>query len=67
MHSVYLLRDNQTVAGEQDFVRDHDLVKRTHSKGILFPDIRCDGADFCSMYFFEGAVTGIAAVCPARP
>ena len=37
MHSVYLLRDNQTVAGEQDIVRDHDLIKRTHSKGILFP------------------------------
>ena len=29
MHWVYLLRDNQTVAGEQDIVRDHDLVKRT--------------------------------------
>jgi hypothetical protein len=32
MHCVYLLRDNQTVAGEQDIVHDHDLIKRTRSK-----------------------------------
>jgi hypothetical protein len=58
LHSVYLLRDNQTVAGEQDIVRDHDLVKRTHSKGILFPDTWWDGPGFCSMYFYDGQVTG---------
>ena len=33
-HALRLpLRDNETVAGEQDIVRDHDLVKRTHSQG----------------------------------
>ena len=58
MHSVYLLRDNQTVAGEQDIVRDHDLIKRTHSKGILFPDTWWAEPEMCSMYFFEGPVTG---------
>ena len=58
MHSVYLLRDNETVAGEQDIVRDHDLVKRTHYKGILSPDTWWDGPEFCSMYFYEGAVAG---------
>ena len=58
MHSVYLLRDNQTVAGEQDIVRDHDLVKRTHSKGILLPDTWWDGQGMCAMYFYEGEVTG---------
>ncbi|MGA2032055.1 MAG: Ig domain-containing protein [Thermoguttaceae bacterium] len=58
MHSVYLLRDNQTVAGEQDIVRDHDLVKRTHSKGILFPDTWWDGPGMCAMYFYEGEVDG---------
>ena len=58
MHCVYLLRDNQTVAGEQDIVRDHDLIKRTHSKGILFPDTWWDGPGFCAMYFYEGEVTG---------
>ena len=58
MHSVYLLRDNQTVAGEQDMVRDHDLVKRTHSKGILMPDTWWDGQGMCAMYFYQGPVTG---------
>lgn len=58
MHCVYLLRDNQTVAGEQDIVRDHDLIKRTHSKGILFPDTWWSEPEMCSMYFFEGPVMG---------
>jgi hypothetical protein len=58
MHSVYLLRDNETVAGEQDLVRDHDLIKRTHSKGILMPDTWWDGQGMCAMYFYDGPVTG---------
>jgi len=58
MHSVYLLRDNHTVAGEQDIVRDHDLIKRTHSKGILFPDTWWSEPEMCSMYFYAGPVTG---------
>ncbi len=58
MHCVYLLRDNETVAGEQDIVRDHDLIKRTHNKGILFPDTWWDGPGFCAMYFYQGEVTG---------
>ncbi|HEY2157044.1 MAG TPA: hypothetical protein VGH33_15555 [Isosphaeraceae bacterium] len=58
MHSVYLLRDNATVAGEQDLVRDHDLIKRTHSKGVLMPDTWWDGQGMCAMYSYEGAVSG---------
>lgn len=58
MHSVYLLRDNETVAGEQDLVRDHDLIKRTHSQGILFPDTWWQAQGHCAMYFYEGEVTG---------
>ncbi|MGO8701667.1 MAG: hypothetical protein ACLQVY_28625 [Limisphaerales bacterium] len=58
MHSVYLTRDNQTVASEQDLVRDHDLIKRTHSKGILMPDTWWDGQGMCAMYFYDGPVTG---------
>ena len=58
MHSVYLLRDNQTVAGEPDLVRDHDLIKRTHSKGILMPDTWWDGQGMCAMYSYEGPITG---------
>ena len=58
MHSVYLLRDNKTVAGEQDIVRDHDLVKRTHSQGILFPDTWWQGQGMPAMYCYVGEVTG---------
>jgi hypothetical protein len=58
LHCVYLLRDNETVAGEQDIVRDHDLVRRTHSRGILFPDTWWDGPGTCAMYFHEGEVEG---------
>ncbi|MGB2862264.1 MAG: Ig domain-containing protein [Sedimentisphaerales bacterium] len=39
-------------------MRDHDLIKRTHSKGILFPDTWWSEPEMCSMYFFEGSVTG---------
>ena len=30
-HVIYLLRDNETIANDQDIARDHDLVKRTHT------------------------------------
>lgn len=58
MHCVYLLRDNQTVAGEQDLVRDHDLIKRTHSQGILMPDNWWNGPGMAALYCHEGEVTG---------
>jgi hypothetical protein len=58
MHSIYLLRDNQTVAGEQDLVRDHDLVRRTHTQGILQPDRRAGDERESSIYVFEGNVGG---------
>jgi hypothetical protein len=58
MHSIYLLRDNETVAGEQDLVRDHDLIRRTHTQGILQPDGRAGDEWESSIYVFEGTVTG---------
>ena len=58
MHSIYLLRDNETVAGEQDLVRDHDLIRRTHTQGILQPDRRAGDEWESSIYVFEGKVTG---------
>jgi hypothetical protein len=57
-HAVYLLRDNETVAGEQDFTRDHDLVRRSHTQGILYPDARWAEEDMAALYLFEGPVTG---------
>lgn len=58
MKSLYLNRDNEAVAGEQDIVSDHDLIKRTHSQGILLPDNR--GADEweAAVYGYEGEVKG---------
>lgn len=58
MHSIYLLRDNETIAGEQELVRDHDLVKRTHTQGILQPDRRAGDEWESSIYVFEGEVAG---------
>jgi hypothetical protein len=58
MHSIYLRRDNQTVAGEQDLVLDHDLIRRTHTQGILQPDRRSGDEWESSIYVFEGSVTG---------
>ncbi len=58
MHSIYLLRDNESIAGEQDLVRDHDLIRRTHTQGILQPDRRAGDEWESSIYVFEGTVTG---------
>ncbi len=58
MHSMYLLRDNRTVACEQDLVRDHDLIKRSHTQGILNPDKRDNDEWQASIYVFEGKPEG---------
>jgi hypothetical protein len=58
MHSIYLLRDNETVAGEQDLVRDHDLIRRTHTQGILQSENRAGDEWESSIYVFEGKVNG---------
>jgi hypothetical protein len=58
MHSMYLLRDNRTVACEQDLVRDHDLVKRSHTQGILNPEKRANDEWQASIYVFDGQPEG---------
>src|SRR6266849_1012104 len=58
MHAMYLLRDNQTVAGEQDLVRDHDLIKRSHTQGVLNPDKRANDEWESSLFVFEGTAEG---------
>jgi hypothetical protein len=58
MHAMYLLRDNHTVACEQDLVRDHDLIKRTHTQGVLNPDNRATDEWEASIYVFEGPPAG---------
>jgi len=34
-HVICLRRDNKTIAGEAEVVRDHDLMKRTHTRRAL--------------------------------
>lgn len=58
MHTFYLLRDNRTVAAEQDLVRDHDLVKRSHTQGLLNPARRANDEWEASIYVFEGEPAG---------
>ncbi len=58
LKAVYLDRDNETVAGEQDVVRDHDLIKRTHTQGILLPETRGAQEGIAAIYVYEGEVKG---------
>lgn len=58
MHSIYLLRDNETIASEYDLARDHDLIKRSHVHGILFPDRRATCEWEAALYIYEGEAKG---------
>jgi hypothetical protein len=58
MGPFYLLRDNLTIAGEQDLVRDHDLLKRTHTHGILDPDSRAEAEWAAALFVYEGKAGG---------
>ena len=58
MQGIYLLRDNHTVASEHDVVRDHDLIKRAHTQGILTPDNRSGDEWEAALYVWEGGPQG---------
>jgi hypothetical protein len=58
MGPFYLLRDNATLADERDLVRDHDLVKRTHTHGILDADSRSDAEWSAALFVYEGQAGG---------
>jgi hypothetical protein len=58
MGPFYLLRDNRTIASEQDLVRDHDLLKRTHTHGVLDPDSRGSDEVAASLFVYEGQAGG---------
>lgn len=55
---ICLLRDNETIASEEDIVRDHDLMKRTHTYGILTPDDRFRDEFSASLHTHEGERQG---------
>ncbi len=58
MQALYLLRDNHTVASEEDLVRDHDLIKRTHTQGILSKSTRAKDEWEAGLYVYEGHAGG---------
>lgn len=58
MGPFYLLRDNATIAGERDLVRDHDLLKRSHTNGILDPDNRAANEGSAALFVSESDWTG---------
>ena len=58
MGPFFLLRDNATIAGEQDLVRDHDLLKRTHTHGILDADSRTAAEWSAALFVYEGEAGG---------
>ncbi len=57
-HCIYLLRDNRTIASEARVVDDHDLIKRTHTYGILAGDDRSRDEFSASLFGYEGERKG---------
>jgi hypothetical protein len=58
MGPFYLLRDNATIASELDLVRDHDLLKRTHTYGINDPDSRAAAEGSAALFLSESEGKG---------
>ncbi|MFC1596390.1 putative Ig domain-containing protein, partial [Planctomycetota bacterium] len=57
-HVICLRRDNRTIASCSDIVRDHDLVKRTHTYGIGSGESRKTDEFSASLYSYEGERSG---------
>jgi hypothetical protein len=55
---ICLRRDNRTIAGEEEVVRDHDLMKRTHTYGILTGDDPLTDQFSASLHVYEGRREG---------
>lgn len=58
MHSIYLLRDNETIAAGREVARDHDLIKRSHVHGILSEDSRHKDEGEAALFIYEGDARG---------
>ena len=57
-HVICLQRDNRTIASCAEVVRDHDLVKRTHTYGIGQGESRKTDEFSASLYSHEGPRKG---------
>lgn len=47
------MRDNATIAGEKDLVRDHDLLKQSHTRGLFDPDNRAEDEFTAALFVSE--------------
>lgn len=54
-HVLCLKRDNRSIASAADVVRDHDLMKRTHTYSILAPENRRTDEFSASLYSYQGS------------
>ena len=55
---ISLLRDNETIASESQVVADHDLMKRTHTYGLLQNDNRMSDESSAALLYWEGERSG---------
>lgn len=55
---ISLQRDNETIASESQIVADHDLMKRTHTYGVLAPDNRLTDEGGAALIYWEGPRSG---------
>jgi hypothetical protein len=57
-HLLILQRDNQTIASEAAIARDHDLMKRSHTYGILNQENRATSEAAASLFVHSGPHAG---------
>lgn len=55
---ISLLRDNETISSESQIVADHDLMKRTHTYGVLAPDNSLTDEGGAALIYWEGERSG---------
>jgi len=55
---ICLLWDNETIASEEQIVRDHDLMKRTHTYGPLHNSDRMRDEMSAALHYYEGIREG---------
>lgn len=57
-HLLVLDRDNETVVGESEISRDHDLMKRSHAYGVLSTENRANSEDAAALFCHHGPRAG---------
>ncbi len=57
-HLLVLGRDNETIVGESEISRDHDLMKRSHAYGVLSQEDRTRSEDAASLFCHAGGRSG---------